>query len=96
MEREKISINKYAKDIINIIGVLTIVFCMFWISSIKASAEIANNTDTSKNTYILTLVERDGQKEEIKGVDIQFKSNSEGSTSISFDENLLQEYINKL
>ncbi|MDR3598593.1 L,D-transpeptidase family protein [Clostridium sp.] len=94
MEREKRGTNKVIKDIINIFGVLTMVFCMFFVSPIKVSAETANNKDTSINAYALTLVERGEVKEKINGSDIQLKS--QDNNNISFDEKLLQECVNKL
>jgi lipoprotein-anchoring transpeptidase ErfK/SrfK len=94
MERGINMENKIMKGFINSFCVLTIVFCMFFISSMKASA--VTNGDTSVSSYVLTLEERDGVKEQIKGSDIQLKSNSANSNNFSFDEKLLQVYISKL
>lgn len=80
---------------INFFSILIILICMLFISPIKASAETTDNKNSATDSYVLTLIERGGVKEEIKGVDINLKSNSL-KDGISFDERLLQERINKL
>ncbi len=111
MEKEKNRINKIIKSLLNSCGILTIIFCMFFVSTVTASAKAKNNNDNntsnststtsdtsniSTDSYVLTLEERGGIKEQIKGSDIQLKSNSTGNNNFSFDEQLLQQSINKL
>lgn len=96
MEREKSKINKIIKNLLNSCGILAIIFCMFFVSTIKASAKTTNYKDTSTDSYVLTLEERGGSKEQIKGSDIQLKSSSMDNSNFSFDEKLLQDSVNKL
>lgn len=104
MERKEYIENKNIKNFINFFGILAIIVCMFLVSSVGVSAKTKKETSsittkseiTSLDSYTLTLEERGGSKEIIKGTDIQLKADSNNNDAVSFDDKLLQEIINKL
>lgn len=96
MEEERNQFKKIIKGIVTSFCTLSIIFFIFFINSISVSAKTTQDETGSTEAYTLTLQERGGIEEQIKGSDINFKYSSENSKVVSFDEKLLQERINKL
>ncbi len=96
MEEERNQFKKIMKGIVTSFCTLSIIFFVFFINNISAYGKTTQEESASTEAYTLTLQERDGIEEQIKGSDINFKYSSENPKVISFDEKLLQESINKL
>ena len=92
---EAISI-KIAKVSIYFVCTLCVSCLIFGMNSSKVFADTAKGKDISANEYILTLEERSGIKEQIKGSDIKLKYNSDDSQKVTFDGNLLKQVLDKL
>lgn len=79
---------------------LTILVLSISINTVKVSAKTIDDGEkddaTKIATYVLTLEERGGVKEEIRGADIGLKYNPELANGIGYDQNLLNDAISKL
>ena len=96
MEEEKNRSNILNRGVIASFCTLLAIYFVFFVNIISVSAKTVEAEEVSTNTYILTLQERSGITEEIKGSDINLKYSSEVGKEISYDDTLLQERINKL
>lgn len=96
MERTEGRSNHIFKGVIYFICTLCIVYFISYINVTSAFAQTVDGKEISSNEYTLTLEERGGIKETIKGSDIKLNYNLETAQKISFDENLLNGCINKL
>lgn len=86
--------NKIKKSITTSLFMLFVLSLVFFINTISASAKTSSGNSAEK--YTLSLYERGGIIEKINGSDINLKYDSQFVDGISYDENLLQECINKL
>ena len=96
MEGQKNRSNKIMKGIIISFCTLLVTCCIFFINTMSVSAKTVKQKEITPEVYTLTLEERGGVKEQINGVDINLKYSQENSSGITYDENLLQVFINKL
>lgn len=96
MEVEKSRSNIISRGVIAPFCTLLAIYFVFFVNIISVSAKTVKAEEISPNTYILTLQERGGITEQIKGSDINLKYSSEEGKEISYDDTLLQERINKL
>ena len=96
MEREKNMSNKIMKGIINYFCALLIIYFIFFINTISVSAKTVKEKEITPEVYTLTLQERGGVNECIKGSDIGLKYSSENPRVITYDDGLLKACISKL
>jgi lipoprotein-anchoring transpeptidase ErfK/SrfK len=73
--------------------ILALISC---VNSVSVFAETIQENGVSAEKYTLTLEERYGIKEQIKGTDIKLKYGAENSQEVSFDQDLLKACIDKL
>lgn len=76
-----------------ILCIMSLILC---INSVSVFAKTVQENGVSTEKYTLTLEERDGIKEQIKGADIKLKYNADTSQEVSFDSELLKGYIDRL
>lgn len=96
MKSTGIRANQALKGVIFFACSLCITYLILCINTTSAFAKTTANKSSQSEEYILTLEERAGVKEEIKGSDINLKISSETPQKATFDEKLLQDCINKL
>lgn len=96
MKSAEIRTNKVLKGVIFFVCSLCVTYLSLCINTTSAFAENISNKSAESGEYILTIEERAGVKEQIKGTDINLKYSSETPQKAIFDEKLLQEGINKL
>lgn len=96
MEIREVKSNQVFKGVICFICTLFITYLILCMNTTSVLAKTETTKEVSAEKYTLILEERDGIKEKIKGTDIKLKENLETPGKFSFDDNLLQEYINKL
>ncbi|WP_297428022.1 L,D-transpeptidase family protein [Clostridium sp.] len=94
MDTNENKINKFIRGAITSLIMMFALFLVFSINTIGVSAK--TTSDSSAQNYTLSLKERGGLVEKIKGSDINLKYGSNSSNDVSYDDNLLQECINKL
>lgn len=94
METGGYELNKIVRGVITSLVTLFVFGLIFFGNEIGASAK--NFNDKSAEDYTLSLKERDNIKEKITGAEINLKYDSKIPEGISYDENLLQERINRL
>lgn len=89
--------NSYDKVISRLLATFfsfILIVSIIYINTTNAYAETSKVT--SKENYVLTLIKRGGTTEEIRGADIHLKYNSENSSLVSYDEQLLKQCIDNL
>jgi lipoprotein-anchoring transpeptidase ErfK/SrfK len=88
--------NGIKKGIITYCGVMLVMSFIFLINIVSVSAKTVEKKEISPEAYTLTLHERDGIDEKIKGVDIDLKYSLETPKVFTYNDVLLKESINKL
>lgn len=96
MEKVEERVNQTLKGVICFICSLCIIYLILCVNTTSALAGTVKDKTISSGDYTLTLKERTGANEQIKGTDINLKYSSDAYQKVTFDENLLQGCINKL
>ena len=94
METDEYRLNNIVRGIITSLFTLFIFGLVFFSNVTYVSAKTFS--EKSAKDYTLSLQEKEGIKEQITGAEISLKYDSTVPESISYDENLLNERINKL
>ena len=96
MEKEKNMSNKIMKGIVISFCTVLSIYFVFFINTISASAKTVEEKEITPEAYTLTLQERGGVNEYIKGIDIGLKYSSENPRVVTYNDGLLKACINKL
>ncbi|HBJ2620943.1 L,D-transpeptidase family protein [Clostridium botulinum] len=94
MEKEINNYNKFISKCLATFLSMILALSIIFINTTNVYAKSLSST--SGDEYVLKLIKRGGTTEEIKGKDINLKLNSTDPISISYDEQLLKQCIDKL
>jgi len=96
MGEEKNRSNRIMKSITTFFGTMLVIYFIFFTNIMYVSAKTVEKREISAEEYTLTLHEKDGIDEKINGVDIDLKYSLEIPKTVTYNEALLKERINKL
>src|SRR5471030_3299940 len=95
MKGKKNRLNKFKLGIVTSFCTLLSIYIVFALNMKSVSAKVTRENG-SPETYTLTLHERGGINEQINGSDISLKYSSDNPGTVTYDENLLKDCVNKL
>jgi len=95
MKGKKNRFNKFKQGIVTSFCTLLSIYIVFALSTRSVSAKVTREKGSSE-TYTLILQERGGINEQINGSDISLKYSSENPGTVTYDEKLLKDCVNKL